>query len=191
MKSFLKTLNTTVIVTALATSSIFTGEAIAATQGTLGATSTGSVNISVTKPAGADINGLTDLTLSSWTTGMGAQTLSEDVCVYSTRANGKYTIKATGSGASSAFTLANGSNLIPYAVSWDDSGVGALASSGAALTTNVTSGAKTHAARDSATCNGASPGATARLFVDLASSDLEGAVDGTYAGTLTMLITPN
>lgn len=164
---------------------------MAATQGTLGATSTGSVDLSVTKPPRADINGLVDLSLSSWVNGDGDQELTEDVCVYSTKSGGGYTIKASGSGASSAFTLANGANTLPYSVTWNAGGVGNLANTGVALAANTTSSALSHASRDSSTCNGAHPGPTARLVVGLLASDLDGIVDGTYSGTLTMLVTPN
>ncbi len=166
-------------------------ELLAATQGTLGATSTGSLTISVTKPARADITNLTDLTVASWVTGGGNQTLTSDLCVYSTRPSGGYTVKATGSGAASAFTLANGANTLAYAVSWNSAGVGALTNVGTALTTNVTSAALTKAATDSSTCTEATPGPTARLIVTILATSLDAVVDGTYTGTLTLLITPN
>ena len=191
MKKFTKILNVTVAVATLVASNILPTEGFAAVQGTLGATSTGSVNINVTKPARADINNLSDMTLASWVNGDAAPQLTEDVCVYSSKANGGYTIKATGSGTASAFTLANGANLLPYSVTWNSGGVGALANTGTALTANVTSAGLTGASRDSSTCSGATPGMTARLVVGMTTANMDSIVDGIYAGTLTMLVTPN
>jgi hypothetical protein len=191
MKNLFKTINVSVIAIALASSNLMATDIFAATQGSLAATSTGSVDIAVTKPARAKISNLSDLTLASWVNGDGDVTLTNDVCVYSSKANGGYTIKASGSGASSAYTLANGSNLIPYNVTWNSGGVGALANTGTALAANTTSSPLTHAARDSSTCTGATPGPTARLVVGMLATDLDSAVDGSYDGTLTLLVTPN
>ena len=191
MNTHIKHFQTSVLSIAMIVSALSPSYVFAATQGTLGATSTGSVAISVTKPARANISNLSDLTVSSWVTGGGNQVLTEDVCVYSTRPNGGYTVKATGSGTASAFTLANGASLLPYTLIWNSGGVGALANTGAALTTNITSAALTKAATDSSSCTGATPGPTARLVVTITSASLDAAVDGTYAGTLTLLVTPN
>lgn len=191
MKNFSKKLGYSVVTTAFVFGAMFSGEALAAEQGTLGATSTGSVDISVKKPARVRISALDDLSLASWVTGDGDVTLTDDVCVYSSRANGGYTIKATGSGTAGAFTLANGTNTLPYSVVWNSGGVGSLANTGTALVADTTSGALTKAARDSSSCNGATPGPTARLVVGMTATDLDSIVDGDYAGTLTMLVSPN
>lgn len=164
--------------------------AYAATQGTLGATSTGSITISVTKPQRVKISNLNDLTLASWIDGDGAVTLTDDVCVYSTRPSGAYTIKATGSGTSSAFTIASGLLTIPYTVTWNSGGVGALANTGTTLTTNVTSATLNNAATDNQNCAGGSPGDTARLIVGITNANMQSASDGVYTGTLTLLVSP-
>lgn len=166
-------------------------QAMAATQGELGATSQGSLDLNVTKSARARISDLNDLTLASWVTGEGDVKLTDDVCVYSSKAQGGYTIKATGDGANSAFTLANGSEILPYSVTWNSGGVGNLADTGTALTTNVTTARLTGAARDSSSCTGANPGPTARVIVSMLATDMDAAIDGTYDGTLTLLVTPN
>ncbi|MBL0317870.1 MAG: hypothetical protein IPP74_00955 [Alphaproteobacteria bacterium] len=167
------------------------GGAFAATQGTLGATSTGSVDISVTKPSRARISNLNDLTLASWVDGDGNQTLTDDVCIYSTSASGAYTVLATGDGASNAFTLTDGSATLPYSVSWNDGGVGSLSNTGTALTTAVTSGTFNNASGDSSTCAGTSPGNTARLIVDITEADLDQVYAAVYTGTLTLVVTPD
>ncbi len=187
-------LTTAVITVAAAVlSALLASPSYSAVQGTLGPTSTGSVTISVNKPARARITNLSDLTIASWVSGDGDQMLTDDVCVYSTRPSGGYTIKATGSGASSAFSLSGGVDRPPlnYQVKWNAGGVGKLTNSGTALSANVTSGAFLNAATDSSTCTGATPGDTARLIVEITAANLDAARDGTYTGTLTLLVTPN
>ncbi len=163
----------------------------AATQGTLGATSTGSANISITKSVQAQISDLSDMTLSSWSIGQGAVQLYSNVCIYSS--TGSYKVTATGSGSSNAFTIASGSNTMPYSVVWNSGGVGSLANTGTALTTNVQSSTLTNASTASATCSGGgSANDTARVVVNIANSDISAAASSStpYTGTLTMLITP-
>lgn len=191
MKHFFKALNATVAATALAASTVLSsGVAIAATQGTLGATSTGSADISVTKATVAQITGLSDMAIASYILGDGNQALFTTACVYTSTVGGSYTVKATGSGAASAFTVANGPTTIPYTVVWNSGGVGALGTTGAALITNVTSATLTNAATDSATCAGTTPGPTAQLNVNFLGTLLDAAPAGTYTGTVTLLITP-
>src|ERR1700744_1504756 len=84
----------------------------AATQGTLGATSSGTANISITKAVQAQISDITDMTLSNWNVGDPAVTLYSNLCIYSS--TGSYKVTATGSGPANIFTLGSGSNLIPY-----------------------------------------------------------------------------
>ena len=190
MKNFFKILNATVAVSALVATSILPGEALAATQGTLGATSTGSIGISVNKPIMAQISGLVDLSVPSFTAGMGAQDLSENVCVYSDTPSGGYKITATSTnGTAGAFAMINGANNLAYTVNWNAGGVGALGAQGSVLTSGTQSGSLSHASTTSATCsNNASP--TARLDVNITQGSLDAAVEGVYTDTLTLLITP-
>ena len=162
--------------------------ASAATQGTLGATSTGSITITVTKTARAKISNLNDLTLSAWEEGNGNVQLTDDVCVYSTRPNGGYKIRADGNGNNNAFTLANGANLLPYTLSWNSGGVGGLSNTGTMLTAGTTSGAFTKASTISPTCSG---GDNARLIIDIAAQSMMAAVEGSYVGVLTLIVSPN
>ena len=172
-------------------STFLSSSAMAAVQGELGTTSQGSLDLRVSKPARARISDLNDLTLASWVTGDGDVKLKDDVCVYSSKAQGGYTIKASGSGAESAFTLANGSEILPYSVAWNSGGVGNLTDTGTNLASNETSPRLTGASRDSSSCNGQNPGPTARLVVSMLETDMDAAIDGTYDGTLTLLVTPN
>ncbi len=163
----------------------------AATIGTLGSTSTGTANISVTKSVQAQISDLSDMTLSNWTIGQGAVALSSNVCVYSS--TGNYKVTATGSGLANIFTIASGLNLIPYSVVWNAGGAGALANTGTSLTTNIQSATFSNASTSSATCSGGgAANDTARVIVNIASTDMTAAASSStaYTGTLTMLITP-
>ena len=173
---------------ALLLATVFSSLSFAATQGTLGATSSGSVAISITKSARARISNLNDLTLAAWEEGVGAISLTDDMCVYSTRPNGSYRVTASGSGTASAFSLANGANLLPYTVTWNSGGAGALANTGTALTTTVASAAFLNASTTSPTCTG---GDTARLIVGVTAAAMTAAVEGSYVGTLTLLVAPN
>ena len=170
---------------------LFMNDAVSATQGSLGSTSTGSMTIGVIKPARANITNMGDLSQSSWSSGGGDITLVDDACVYSSRPSGGYTVRASGSGSGGAFTLANGSATLEYSVTWNSGGVNSLSNNGATLTANAVSGGLTHAATDSSTCNGATPGPTARLIVAISAANMAAAIAGTYTGTLMLIVTPN
>ena len=96
---------------------LVTTGANAATQGSLGATSTGSANISITKSVQAQISDISDMTLANWSVGDGDVTLYSNVCVYSS--TGSYKVTATGSGLVNAFTIASGLNH-PNGVAFHD-----------------------------------------------------------------------
>ena len=191
MSKFSGTLCATVTAAAMAGISAFAGEAYAATEGTLNTSSTGSLNFTVSKPARANITNLSDLQLPGWIAGDGAVALTEDVCIYSTRPSGGYTVLATGDGAGEAFTLSNGSANIAYTVEWNAGGVGNLSSGGVSLSSNAVSGGLTGAATDSSSCSGAIPGPTARLIVGISEPEMARAPSGSYTGSLTLLVTPN
>jgi hypothetical protein len=175
-----------VCVVALATAPMMTiYKAEAATQGSLGATSTGSLNLSVKKDARVKISDLNDLSQNAWDEGQGDVVLTDNVCVYSTRANGAYKVTANGSGAANAFTLANGANIMPYALKWADSVAGA----GEALTANALSTAFANANRSDPNCTVG--GNNAKLEVKISAADMTAAIDGTYTGVLTLIVSPS
>ncbi|MGE0754245.1 MAG: hypothetical protein AB7L92_03695 [Alphaproteobacteria bacterium] len=185
MGNIAKTLLASLIVTVMA------NHAWAATQGTLGATSQGSANISITKSLQAQITGIDDMTLANWSIGDGAVTLTSDVCIYSS--TGSYTVRATGSGAANAFTISSGANAIIYGVVWNSGGAGNLANTGATLVTNIASATLNNADTGSATCSGGGAGNdTARIVVSITDIAMGAAPSSAtpYTGTLTLLITP-
>jgi hypothetical protein len=159
--------------------------ASASTNGTLGATSTGTVSITASVANRAQITGLSDVSFSNVDPSTAASNAQSN-CVWSNTATKGYSITATGSGTSGAFTLANGSLTVPYTVQWSAT---ANQSSGTALTAGTAlSGLTTTAVNP--TCS-SSPTTTSSLIVSISSTNLQSMVAATsYTGTLTLLVTP-
>jgi hypothetical protein len=162
------------------------GSAYAApTQGTLGATSTGVVNLSATVPNKVQITGLSDVTLSNLDPSAAASS-AQNVCVWSNTGTKGYNIKATGSGTSGAFTLANSTFTVPYSVEWSGS---SGATSGMALTAATVKTGFTSTAVDP-TCASA-PTTSASLILKFTAADLQSMRGGqAYTGSLTLLVAP-
>ena len=161
------------------------GPAEAATQGTAGATSTGSISITASVPNRTQITGLSDISFANADPTTVATSTQND-CVWSNTATKGYSIKATGSGAAGAFTLANGGLTVPYSVQWSQS-------SGQSSGTNLTAGTALSGQVSTATTPTCSsgPSTTSSLIVSIASSDLQNMVAATsYTGSLTLLVTP-
>ncbi len=167
------------IAVASTAAALFAGSAFAASPGTLGFTSTGSVDINAVIPGLIKISNLDDINLGTWS-GSGDMTGNDENCVWSTTRG--YNLTATGSGAADAFTIADAeNNTIAYAVAWDDvdtadqavtSGVNLAGQATDALTTN---------------CLG---GDTANVTVTIAEADAAAAKAGSYSGTLTLVVAP-
>jgi hypothetical protein len=160
-------------------------QASAATQGSLGATSTGSVTITASVPSRARITGLSDVSFLNHDPATAA-TDAQDVCVWSNTATKAYTITATGSGAANAFTLSNGSATVPYSVEWAPS-MGQTG--GTALVAGTASGSLNSTATHQTCTSG--PAASASLIIGISTTDLYSMDAGSnYTGTLTLLVTP-
>jgi hypothetical protein len=155
-------------------------KAFAATQGILGATSQGTLDITLTIDPLVQISALDDIALGTYTGGAN-MTGADDLCVYSN--TGGYDITATGNGAGQAFELLGSSANIPYTVEWATT---AGAGTGASLTTGTPltgqSGAFT-----TPNCNG---GDNAQVIVTVDSTDLAAAPADNYTGVLTLLVAP-
>ncbi|MDO6414999.1 hypothetical protein Q4F19_11460 [Sphingomonas sp. BIUV-7] len=164
---------------------LIAGPAGAATQGTLGTTSTGTITITASVANRAQITGLTDVTFSAVDPGTAATNAQSD-CVWTNTATKGYSITATGSGTSGAFTLANGGLSVPYSVQW-------AASTGQSSGTGLTSGTPLAGMTSTAvnpTCS-TSPTTTSSLIVGITAPNLQSMTAGTsYTGTLTLLVTP-
>jgi hypothetical protein len=161
------------------------GTAAAATQGTLGATSTGSVTINASVPNRVQLSGLTDVSFLNQDPATAALN-AQNVCVWSNTSTKGYNVTATGSGTAGAFTLNNAALTVPYSVEWSQT---SGQSSGTALTTGTAlTGLKSTAT--SATCaSGAS--SSASLIVKISTANLQTMQAATtYTGTLTLVVAP-
>ena len=169
-----------------ASSLLLSPNALAATQGSLGATSTGSVTITASVPNRAQLTALSDVSFSSVDPSTAA-TNSQNVCAWSNTATKGYSITATGSGTGGAFTLASGVlSPVPYSIQWNQT---SGQSSGTSLTAGTALGSLVSTATKPTCSSG--PSTTASLIVTVAATDLQSMVAATsYTGTLTLLLTP-
>ena len=161
------------------------GAAAAATQGSLGATSTGSVAIGASVPNRVELSGLNDVSFLNQDPATAALN-AQNVCVWSNTSTKGYNVTASGSGTASAFTLSNGALTVPYSVEWSQTSgqsAGTALATGTALT-----GLKSIAT--SATCaTGAS--SSASLIVKMSTANLQTMQAATtYTGTLTLVVAP-
>ena len=152
--------------------------ATAATDGTLGLTSTGTTDISIIKGDTAQITGLTDMVMAPWTTGSPAPVDSTTACVYTS--TGAYQVTPTSAnGAGLQFRMADGGNFLVYDVNWND-GSG---------NTNLNNGQLLGGQAGSTTigCGGAT---NVTVQVNVTIGNITAAPVGNYADTLTLLIAP-
>lgn len=189
MRALTKTIGSAAVKTALigaiSVAALASGAAQAATQGTLGATSTGSVVITASVPNRARITGLSDVAFLNQDPDIAASN-AQNVCVWSNTATKGYTVTASGSGAANAFTLANGGLTVPYAVQWN---AASGQTSGTALATGTASAGLISTATQQTCASG--PATTSSLVVGISTADLGGMQSGTnYTGTLTLVVTP-
>jgi hypothetical protein len=155
--------------------------AMAATNGSVGATSTGSSTITAVVGSLVRVTAVDDIDLGSWT-GSGDLQAQDDVCIWTT--TGGYNVTATGNGGGgSDFSLTNGSDTLTYAVKWADESSGLTAlSTGAALTGQQSNATSTD-------CN-AGANLSATVAVEITETALSGADSGSYSGVLTLVIAP-
>lgn len=181
----MKTVVKTILLGATLAAALAPVPSFAASQGSLGATSSGSITITASVPNRARITGLTDVSFANQDPSTAASN-AQSVCVWSNTATKAYTITASGSGTASAFTLSNGSGTVPYSVEWAST---SGQTSGTGLTAGTASSSLTTGAVNQ-TCSSA-PVATASLIVKMSTTDLGTMSAGSnYTGTLTLLVTP-
>jgi hypothetical protein len=140
-------------------------------------------------PAGAQSNnvritGLSDIAFGSLAGGDVVR--SENVCAFSSTSTKGYRVTASGSGASGAFTLANGGATLAYEVQWNKlSGQ----TSGTNVSPNVALTGQTSAATQQQ-CN-SGPASSASLILIIRDASVAAAAGGNYSGTLTLLLGPD
>jgi hypothetical protein len=163
--------------------------AFAATQGTPGPTSTGTVTINATITPEVNITNLNDFTFDATflqtRLNTGAPAAKTDlVCVWSNNVDGSYFITATGDGAGNAFTITNGTDAVAYNVDFTPLAQGGP---GGALT----SGTKSVQLTSPATAPDCGGGTTALLAIVIANPVIAQMKSGTtYTGVLTLLVSP-
>lgn len=172
--------------TALMAAAALTGTAQAATDGTLGPTSTGTVTINASVAGRVQISGLRDVSFTNVDPSV-AQSDAQNVCVWSNTSGRKYNITATGSGAAGAFTLASGAlTPVPYSVQWAQT---TGQTSGTALSTGTALVNQASLALAPTCASG--PTSSASLIVNMAAADLQTMqASATYTGTLTLVVAP-
>jgi hypothetical protein len=158
--------------------------AFAATNGSVGATSSGSATVTAFVGALVRVTAVDDLALGTWT-GVGSLATADNVCIWTT--TGGYNVTASGDGGGgSDFALSNGaSGSLAYTVKWDDT------ASSSTLTTMTTGTALTGqvSGANSTDCN-AGANLSATVAVEIAEADLTAADSGSYSGVLTLVIAP-
>ena len=162
--------------------------AFAATQGTPGPTSTGTVTINASITPEVNITSLDDITFTATVMrtalNTGADATGGDAfCVWSNNPDGSYFITATGNGASNAFSLTDGTRTLPYSVIVNT----AAQPSGPTLSPGVKSPKFTSPATVP-DCAGAT---TANLLIRITNANIATMeATTTYTGVLTLLVSP-
>jgi hypothetical protein len=157
----------------------------AATQGSLGATSTGSISIGASVPNRVQISGLSDVSFANQDPATAALS-AQSICVWSNTSTKGYNVTASGSGTANAFTLANGALTAPYTVEWAQT---SGQSSGTALATGTALTGQKSTATNALCASG--PSSTASLIVKMTTASLQTMQAATtYTGTLTLVVAP-
>lgn len=152
---------------------------MAATQGLLGPTSTGTLDINLDINNLVMVSNLGDINLGTYS-GTGNLTGSDSFCVYRNGA-GNYNITMNGSGGSGAYLLNDGgTNNLPYTVSFTNGSANSMTAS-TALT------AQANANTTSTTCGGSD---NVSVGVTVTNASLAAAPAGTYTGSLTVIVAP-
>jgi len=158
-----------------------------AADGTLGATSTGTSQITLTIGQRYQISHIADFAFGTYG-GSGDMTSNDDVCVYTNDLSRNYRVRITDSSSMSpsGFSVQNaaGSAEIPYTIKWNNA-------TGTSGNQNVNYNAPVSGANANNTSNTcASGGNNANIQVTMASAALQAAAAGAYSATVTIVVEP-
>lgn len=148
------------------------------------------IALAIAAPAypSARITGLTDVNFGIINSALD-QSSSQSVCIYSVKGNGNqevgYSVQATGDGVGGAFSLASGSQNLPYEVRWSDA---ANQTSGIQLTAGTLVSGFANSS-DSQTCFSGSQ-ENASLTITVRGTQIAAATAGNYSGVLQITIVP-
>lgn len=150
----------------------------AASQGSMGGTSSGSVSINATVPNLVKIFKLADI---AFTTNSFPATGSSTFCAYS---NVSSTYAVTVTSVETSFVLKNGGNSVGYAVDWTDSGGTVHPVTYNTKITGLPTGSANPTCGGGASTNGS-------VTITINEADLGTAPAGVYSGTLNIDVSPN
>ena len=108
---------------------------------------------------------------------------SQSICIYSNSVGNAYSVVASGSGPGGSFALANGTSSLAYDVEWSQQ---SGQTSGTQLSANGVLTGQASAATHQF-CN-TGPPTSASLTIVLRAPELSQAREGSYSGSLTLLI---
>ena len=150
----------------------------AASQGSLGATSHGSITIRVSVRAPVGALGLSDFTVD------GASSAAQELCLHGAPRT-SYTLAVRGSGPAGALSLSNGQRNIPYRVEWrSHAAPGAVGELSGETALPIPAGA---GREDCRSASGAG-----RVSLAFAAADAESLRAGApYSGVLLLLLAPD
>jgi len=161
---------------------------LAATDGTIGATSTGVSTVSLTIPEYVVVSGMANFAFGSWN-GTSALDMNDNIIISGNDDQGSPTYKVNivgDGGTGDEFyihrTVLAPATEIPYTVSFNDQ-TGTGGASAVTKAVDITGQSGINTALDSVTEN-------ANLRVQISLAALKAAPRGSYTGTLTIVVTP-
>ncbi|MFL0810490.1 MAG: hypothetical protein K6L76_08755 [Agarilytica sp.] len=161
--------------------------AISATQGTTGTTSTGTLDVDLIIPDLVRITDLDDIDLGTYT-GTGTETGNDDMCVFRNGA-GNYSVTVTTNKGDFRISRGSGGTAaedIDFSAYWND----ATTTTGrAALTYNTALTTQTGAYTTDTDCDSGGS-LNANFSVEIAESDMQTKNPNTYSATVTIVIAP-
>ena len=159
---------------------------LAANDGSLGTTSTGDLDISLTISDVVQISKMTDITLAQNASG-GADG-SDTVCVYA-NGDGNYNLLMAGSGDANgdALELDGAATSVAYSVEFTDGTASTTQTSALVGAANAVSGFNGNAT--AADCGGAAA-TNATITVSVSPADYQAAAVDTYTDTLVLTVAP-
>jgi hypothetical protein len=174
--------------------------AFAQTDGSLGSTSSGTSDISVTITELARVTKVNNLAAGAYSGAVDGNgngfDMADDVCIYTNASSGSYRVTLSGNynsagAAGTDFFVRGGTagDTIAYSVGWNDVRATNSGETAATAGTAITSQTGYSTALD---CGGATETETnARFHVTMTQADMLAERADTYTGTLTILIAPN
>lgn len=160
------------------------GIAHAASDGTLGGTSTGTADVTLDIGTQVQVTDFADLALGTYS-GTGNLTGNDDLCVYTNDGTAQYDVTVDDNVATGGFQVADGGNEITMTASWNDASGTAGAAS---LTAGTVLDAQTNANTTATNCGGV---LNSNISVTLLATALQAAPAGNYSTTLTVLVEPD